>query len=282
MSRQPINEEICNIGSQLRKGMDSLTIVDPGRLRVPFGGGNKTPRKQSWMTVTNTGSSAMEPSIEDSSVKSSTSDVVIDISSLNSRQPCMKLSLETVIQPILGPIMPGRQMLEHHWEIKGWVLSLGYSVFGLGLALCNLLTSASTSRVCVVMSPIPMACLLLQTLFCMDYGIRQGNYARLEIWCLIISALLLPTACVLWNLYISIPLTLFLSLSIFSCVRQRNILVWVCISGVCLSLIVALPTPTIQLFEPKWGMTVALFFLGILCFLAGMSQGGIEFKIKCN
>lgn len=282
MSRQPINEEICNLGSQLRKGMDSLTIVDPGRLRVPFGSGNRTPRKQSWMTVTNNGSSATEPldktSTDDKSNKSNTPDVVIDISSLNSRQPCMKLSLEPIIQPIVS----GRQMLEHHWEIRGWVLSLGYSVFGLALALCNLLTSASTSRVCTVMSPIPMACLLLQTLFCMDYGIRQGCYASLEVGCLIISALLLPTACVFWSLYISIPLTLLLSLSIFSCVRQRNILVWACMTGVCLSLIVALPTPILQLLDPKWGMTVALFFLGVSCFLAGMSQSGIEFKIKCN
>jgi hypothetical protein len=33
MSRNPINEEILSLGNQLRKGMDSLTIMDPGRLR---------------------------------------------------------------------------------------------------------------------------------------------------------------------------------------------------------------------------------------------------------
>jgi hypothetical protein len=259
--------------------MDSLTIVDPGRLRVPFGGGNRTPRKQSWMTVSNP--SCTELHCENNSlnaVQCSTNmqDVVMDIP----RQSNIKLSLEPIMQPAPNHILPGRQSSEHHWEIKGWILSLGYSVFGLSLALCNLFSSAQTSRVCTILSPIPMACLLLQALFCVDYGMRQRNTTYLEVWCLVVSALIIPTVCVSWSLYMSVPLTLFLSLSAVSCVRQRGVLVWVCLSGVFLSLVVVAPTPILHFIEPKWGMTVALFFLGVLCFLAGMNSGGVEMKIK--
>jgi hypothetical protein len=197
-------------------------------------------------------------------------EVVMDIA----RQPTLKLSME--------PLVPNRQVFENHssWEVKGWTLSVGYSLFGLALALCNLLSTASASLVCTVMSPIPMACLLLQALFCADSGLRQGSTSGLEVWCLVVSALLLPTACASWNLYVSMPLTLILSLSIVSCVRQKNVLIWVCMSGVCLSLVVAIPYTVMHILEPRWGMTVALFFLGVLCFLAGVSCGGMEFKIK--
>ena len=273
--------------------MDSLTIVDPGRLRVPFGGGCKTPRKQSWMTVSVP--AGMEPYDGDGSVsascvsavhslncnqnyprESNMQDAVVDIS----RQSGIKLSIDSLMHQNTGHNLSGRQPLEHHWEIKGWVLSVGHSVFGLALALCNLISSAYTSRVCTAMSPIPMACLLLQALFCMDHGMRQRNVFFLEVWSLMISALILPAACVLWNLYISIPLILLLSLSVVSCLRQRGVLVWVCVSGVCLSLVVATPTPAVNFIEPKWGMTVALFFLGVLCFMAGISYGSMEIKIR--
>jgi hypothetical protein len=271
MSRHTINEELYNLGNQLKRGMDSITIVDPGRLRVPFGGGSKTPRKQSWMTVS--AQSGMEP-YRDVEEDSCMQEVVMDLA----RQPNIKLSLEPMMTHALTPI--NRQALEHHLEVKGWTLSLGYSLFGLALALCNLLSTVSASMVCTVMSPIPMACLLLHALFSMESGVRHVGSYNLEVWCLLISALLIPTACVSWSLYVSMPLTLILSLSIVCSMRQRNVLVWVCMSGVCLSLVVAVPTSAMNILEPRWGMTVALFFMGLLCFLAGMGYGAMEFKIK--
>ena len=270
MSRQTINEEIRIFGSQLRKGMDNLTIVDPGRLRVPFGGVGKAPKKQSWMTVSNS-SGIPDPYntyIGEEHDGADMQDVVMDIV----KQPNLKISLDHT--------NPMRQGWEQHWEIKGWTLSLGYSLFGLVMALCNLFSSSSASRVCTAMSPIPMLCLLFQALFCMDPSNRQVSSTCLEACGLVLSALILPSACVFWNLYISMPLVLFLSLVIVSCIRQKTVLVWVCISGVCLSLAVAAPSPAMQILEPRWGMTVAFFSLGILCFQAGMNYGGIEFKIK--
>lgn len=316
MSRQPTDEEIFNLGNQFMKGVDNLTAVDTSRLRMPFSGVCKTPRKQSWMTVSVP--VEMESYQDDSSEsvscahtksghslncnpnfsrESSMQDVVVDIC----RKSNIKLSLEPLMhqnssqterQLALLKIQEkqsscldytrnnssGRQLLDqrHGCKIKGWMLSVGYSIFGLVLALCNLLSSAYTNRVCTAMSPIPMVCLLLQALFCMDNGVGQKNTFFHEAWCLIITATLLPTACVLWNLYVSIPLILFLSFSVVSCLRQRGLLVWGCVLGVCLSLIVATPISAVNSIEPKWSMTVAMFFLGVLCFLLSISSGGLN------
>lgn len=317
MSRKLINEEIRDFGNQFVKGMDSLTIMDPGKLRVPYGGGGKTPRKQSWMTVSmpagfnvevdqsqapyhDNGGARAAPSQSGhgcasscqressnkllsnhhSNLQSNVQDVVMDIS----RQSSIKLSLEPLIHANPNHVLSGRQGSEHTWEIKGWTLSVGYTIFGLALAFCNLVSSAYTSQVCTAMSPIPMACLFLQALFCMDQGSVHGAYKRSTtapgVWCLVVSALLIPTACVSWNVYFSVSLILALSLSVVACQKYRGIFLWACLSGLCLALVVATPTPAVIFPDPKWGMTVALFFLGVLCFLGCVGLGVMELKIR--
>lgn len=316
MSRKLINEEIYDLGNQFVKGMDSLTIVDPGRLRVPFGGGGgKTPRKQSWMTVSvpagfsvevdrssEIGHDSVPPtashspqycppsSVRDPNNRSlsnhqlnlqpSRQDVGVDMP----RQSNIKLSLEPLIHTSPGHLLSGRQSSEYQWEIKGWTLSAGYTFFGLSLALCNLISSAYTSRVCVAMSPIPVACLILQALFCMDQTPNHCSYRRSilspKACCLVVSALLVPTICISWNIYFSVALILFVSISVVYCQKQRGILVWICLLGLCLSLIVATPTHFAKFLDARWGMTVSLFFLGILSFLACVGIGGLELKIR--
>jgi hypothetical protein len=227
MSRNIINEEAFFVGTHLRKGMDSMTILDPGKLRVPFGG-NKTPRKQNWMNVD---SDTPIPSVE----------AVIEV-------PKPKTQEESSI------------------EVPGWVLAAGFTLFAMCLALCNLLAPQYAGRVCTTASPIPVLCLLLLSLH------RQVGAPGV-----VISALLLPSVCVWWNLYLSIPFVLLLSVSAFACIRQRDILAWVCLFGACLALLLALP---VQLLEPKWGLTVAIFFSCVLCFLSGLGVGRVGLTIK--
>jgi hypothetical protein len=164
MSRAPINEEISNLGSQLRKGMDSLTILDPGRLRVPFGKTNKI-RSKSWMTV--------PPNDATETV------VVIPPEQSQPFQQTQMGFSET------------NETNETHWEVPGWVLVVGYSIFGLGLALCNLLIPQHTGKVCTATSPVPFLCLLLQALACKKRWMGGG---------LLLAALSLPSACVFWSL----------------------------------------------------------------------------------
>lgn len=250
MSRNPINGE--SLSSHLRKGMENmttLTIVDPGKLRVPFGGsGNKTPRKPSWMTTVPSDAHPVLDNVCET----------LDIHNLN----------PTVIkQPKLET--------ENAWGIPGWALSAGYSFFGLGLALCNLLAPNHTGKVCTAMSPVPALCLLLQSLSAMESN-RQVVLGSLG---LLLAACALPSACVFWSLHLAIPLMLVLSVSAFCCVRHRDVVAWICLFGACLALLLALPMP-MQLLEPKWGMTVSIFFVCVLCFLAGLGVGRVSFLIK--
>ena len=165
-------------------------------------------------------------------------------------------------------------------EVSGWLLAVGYAVFGLSLGLCNLLTPQHTNKVCTGMSPIPFLCLLLQAFMRIE-SIDSDKREILLIGpgCLIISASILPAACIIWSLYLAIPLVLVLSLSVFYCMRHRAVLPCVCLAGVCLSLLLALPAP-IQILEPRWGMTVGMFFLCILCFLAGLGAPRVDIQIK--
>ena len=242
MSRNSINEEMFVIGTHLRKGMENLTILEPGKLRVPFGGGNRTPRKQSWMNVVQEA-----PTVD-------ASETVVEVSKQSK---------------------PQELATEHCFEVHGWVLAAGYALFSLGLGLCNLLMPQHTSRVCTVTSPMPLLCLLLQSVVCLA---RRYDHVMGSIG-LILSACAIPSACLFWSLYLSIPLVLVLVVSVLCCMRQRDVSAWVCVCGACLALLFALPVP-MQLLDPKWGMTVSIFFACVLCFLAGMGAGRVGFAIK--
>ena len=277
MSRIPINEEIYNLGSHLKRGMESV-IIDHNRMRVPFGSGtngpnssnssnSKMPKRQSWMTVPSNQGVCSRPIADDPLPEiNGLYDVVMEIPKQS--RAIQQIQQIQQIQPISEPT---------GIEVSGWLLAVGYATFGLSLGLCNLLTPQHTSKVCTGMSPIPLLCLLLQALVCMDSDKR-------EIWfigpgCLIISASILPAACIIWSLYLAVPLMLMLSLSVFYCMRHRAVLPCVCLAGVCLSLLLALPAP-IQILEPRWGMTVGIFFLCILCFLAGLGAPRVGIQIK--
>jgi hypothetical protein len=231
-----------------------------------MGGGCKTHKKQSWMTVS--GSTNFNSTNEEADAMF---DVVMDIPKSN------KGVQSSSVFPALE--LNNFNLGSYNWQVHGWLLALGYTAFGMGLALCNLLVPQHTSKVCTALSPIPFICLLLQALTCVELGHRHLGPAGL-----LLSACLLPSACVLWSLHVSIPdpLVCLLSLSVFYCMRHRNLLSWVCFSGVCLCLLLAIPlipVPIMQILEPRWGMPVAMFFACILCFLAGLG-GGVGIQIK--
>jgi hypothetical protein len=262
MSRKPINEEIYSLGSHLRKGMDSLVVLEPGRLKVPFGGGgNRTQRKQSWMTVTCVPEQPEGGSVEP--VGLAFHEVVLDV-------------------PKQKPEPSIARNSEIELEVPGWSLAVGYSIFGLCLALCNLFAPQLTGRVCTSVSPIPCLCLLLQFLACQDHiccelgrGVCLVSGAGL-----VLSALLLPSICAFWSPGLAIPFVLVLSASVFNCLRRRDVLSWICLAGVCLALLFAAPLPFPRVLDPVWGVTVAVFFACVLCFLAGLGVGRVGLRVK--
>jgi hypothetical protein len=240
-------------------------------MRVPFGSGtngpnssnSKMPKRQSWMTVPSNQGVCSHPITDEMPEANGLYDVVMEI-------PKQSRAIQPIqqIQPISEPT---------GIEVSGWLLAVGYAIFGLSLGLSNLLTPQHTSKVCTGMSPIPLFCLLLQALVCMDIDKREIRF--IGPGCLIISASIIPAACIIWSLYLAVPLMLMLSLSVFYCMLYRAVLPCVCLAGVCLSLLLALPVP-IQILEPRWGMTVGIFFLCILCFLAGLGVPRVGIQIK--
>ncbi len=155
---------------------------------------------------------------------------------------------------------------------------MGYTAFGVGLALCNLLAPQYTSKVCIALSPVPFICLLVQALTCMELGYRHLGPGGV-----LLSACRLPYVCVLWSLHFSIPLVCLLSgsLSVFYSMLHRDVLSWICLSGVCLCLLLAIPVPILQILDPRWGMTVAMFLLVYFAFWRGWAVGELESRLNC-
>lgn len=190
---------------------------------------------------------------------------------------------------------------EYHCEVQGWMLAVGYAFFGVDLALCNLLAVQQAGMVCATLSPVPVICLLLQSITAMNLTTmnptamnltamnptainRRHAMGLLGSFGLALSAASLPAMCVYWVywshwVYCFTPFLLVLSASTFSCVRRRDAMHWICLSGVWLTLLFTLPLP-VQVLEPRWGLTVAVFFACCLCCLAGLGSGRLSFLIK--
>ena len=206
--------------------MDNITILDPSRLRISFC--NK-PRPQ-WPTIVEPLPSFEEPKEEP---------VTLDISSVISKQPKSDTNKKQL-----------KPEISMQYEIQSWALRLPYAVFLLSLTLCNLLQS-SGKVCCVAASPLPVACLTLQAATALSLPVGLV---------LLACALLLPCTCALWNLPSAAAYIAVLSLAMLAYTRQRGLIAYVCCAGAVLSL-----GQTLLVTDPQWGVSVSVFFLGLLC-----------------
>jgi hypothetical protein len=226
MSRPLINDLVgltWHQNSTISK-MEGITILDPSRLRIPFPSRNPS-RPQQWPTITPL---PEEPKCEE---------VMLDISSVISKPKQELKRKDSVVQS----------------EIQAWCLSLAYSVFGLSLALCNLLAlQQSSGRACCgALSPLPVLCLLLQATTAPNTPTASA---------LLLCMILLPGVCTLWSLPLLAAFIVLLALSMLAYCRKRGVLAYVCSSGAVLSL-----GQTVLAQDPQWGVCVSVFFLGVLC-----------------
>ena len=206
--------------------MDSITILDPSRLRISFCNKPRT----NWPTIVEPLPSFEEPAKEEP--------VTLDISSVISKQPKPDTK------------KPVKSEISMQFEIQSWALSLAYVFFLLSLTLCNLL-QFSGRMCCVAGSPLPVACLALQA------GTALSPTIGLV---LLACALLLPCTCALWNLPSAAAYIAVLSLAMLAYTRQRGLIAYVCCAGAVLSL-----GQTLLVTDPQWGVSVSVFFLGLLC-----------------
>ena len=213
--------------------MESLTILDPSRLRMPFGSKNHNHNRVSSITnwpVVDALDIMEEPKQEE---------VVLDISAIISKQ-----AKKDIVTPIKS---------DPFIQLQSWALALPYILFLLALALCNLFTLPQPSgRICcVAVSPLPMASLSLQAATALSLPVG---------FVLFMCALLLPLTCTLGNLPLTAGYITFLALSMLAYIRQRGLVAYVCSAGAVLSL-----GQTLLAQDPQWGVSVSVFFLGLLC-----------------
>ena len=209
--------------------MDSISILDPSRLRIPIPGrgGEKRGTNSSWPVV---------PAL--------TEEVV-----------CDEVRLDI---PVIGK---GKLDLKKDNAIKAegaslqldtLALGLAYAIFGVSLALCNLLEVQSSGRTCcAALSPLPVLCLALQA---------ATAPSRADAVALLVCALCLPCTCLLGNLPLTAAFIICMALALLVYTRRKGLLAYVCCVGAVLSL-----GQTAVAMEPMWGISISLFFLGLLC-----------------
>ena len=156
--------------------------------------------------------------------------------------------------------------------LQGWAIPAGYTLFGMALAVCNLLSLPVASQVCSAACPLPVCCLLAHGLALAAFGQRGLGL------CLALAAWLLPLVCSLWSLAYAAPLAVFLA-------GVQAAVAWHWAGGLCLlglagSLALAFLGPAHGL-EARWGTTLALFFLIVLCVLASLRLTRAAFRVKC-
>jgi hypothetical protein len=208
--------------------MENITIADPSRLRISFCNKPKT----NWPAIVEP-----LPSFEEEPKEEM---VVLDISSVISKQP----------KPDAKKQLKSDVIISTQFEAQPWALSLAYVLFVLSLALCNLLQYSSRAC-CVAASPLPVACLALQSATALSPHVGVA---------LLACALLLPCTCALWSLPISAAYIVVLSFAMLAYTRQRGLVSYVCSTGAVLSL-----GQTLLVADPQWGVSVSVFFLGLLC-----------------
>ena len=206
MSRQPINASA--LWDSTNHVMDTMTILDPSRLRIPFGKCAKA----------SLASEASEP-YED--VEGS-DNVLVDVAGL--LKPASAVPKES-------------RKVGVQFEVQAWALSLGYALFAFALALGTLLTTQFSGRVCVGMCPLPLVCFLLQ-------AATSPPSAGMA---LVVCALLLPAVCSFESIMLAACFMLVLAFAmLMHCRQRRGVLVYVFFTGTVFSVLLTLPFPSLE------------------------------------
>ena len=156
--------------------------------------------------------------------------------------------------------------------LQGWAIPAGYALFGFALALTNLLSVPVASQLCSALCPLPVCCLLGHGLALAAFGQRALGV------CLAIAAWVLPLVCAQWSLTLAIPLAVFLA-------GVQLLVAWhwgvvPCFVGLLCSVVLTVVGPA-QGVEARWGVTLTLFFLILLCVLASLRFARAAFRVKC-
>ena len=242
------NKEIsafCGENLSSLASLTNLTISDPNRLKIPFGGKGKfSGRQASWPVISDQESNNNSTVIQTPSVNLVNQDVVLEISKPN---------------------------IPIHTKIRGFFIPIGYICFGICLAFCNLMAIQSCQLVCSLLCPFPMTCL-------MAHAISGCKFQHTLL--IMACAFFVPLECALWNVNSTVPFILILAASVTWAAHKKGATIWILMVCVILSLCLVIPIPNLNL-DPKWGITVSLFFLCILCAFTSLSSLKVTYTVEC-
>jgi hypothetical protein len=153
-------------------------------------------------------------------------------------------------------------------EFPSLVVPLGYCVFCLSLALCNLLRPVLSHALCTALSPIPMLCILAHSV-----GIQPVWVG----WGMLLCGWLTPTVCALWSIPYSVCyLACLVSLAVAGC---RRVVPALCLCCVVVCSLMAL-NPQWTGLEPKLWITVEVSLSALACATAYAGGGKVIYRIK--
>jgi len=269
MSRHIINERV----EALQGKMDVMTI-DASRLQIPASGVRGKSRGRGLDTRV---ASGPECALQRSQVRDPACDHRVD-------------PLHEPVTPMLGCVGPAGgkredividvrpkgesrsggevQSFQTLLETPAMAVPVGYLVFWLALAVCNLLQPTLTNAICIALSPLPMLCILAHAV---------GIHAVWIGWGLCLCAWLAPSVCALWSApYSAGYLVCLVSLAAAGCRRPAPAL--------CLAMVVACAlfslNPRWTGLEPRIWLTVSGFFAALACATAYAGGGKIICRIK--
>lgn len=239
MSRSPINGDVISFCG---KGMENLTSIDAGRLRIHIGSKPRMSAKPSaW------------PAVEEPPA------------------PPPTASKEIVLE-ITQSLSPPTRQESAPEGLHGWIIALGYVLFGVIMALSNLLTLPRAGWVCSAVCPLPMLCLWAQGFVVAGLERRRPLLGI----ALAVCAWPLPLMCSQWSLVWAAPLMLALAGLQALVSRHLGGLACLLLTGgsLCLALV------PVSGLDPKWGVTLAVFFLVGGSVLASLCGGRVMFRVK--
>lgn len=225
MSRPVIND-LANLAWDGACAMETISIPDPSRLRVPFPG-----RGQRQGAHFSPPSLALPEDLRNE-------EMTLDISTVQvTSKPCTRVEIK---------------VKESTLRFEKWSISLAYCIFALLVAVCTLSGQSLSGRdCCLSLSPLPVVCLALQA--ATATSILTGLV-------LLLCALLLPCICCIWELSFVAAYMIVLALALLAYTRQKGVFAYVSTAGAVLAL-----GQTAVYNDPFWGVSVSFFFLTLLC-----------------
>jgi hypothetical protein len=256
MSRNPINDDIGLLG----RAMDVLTI-DASRLQIPSTGVRGKPRPRG-VDVRFAAYSAGHERDASRADPTEAPAPALGVACSASKRDDVVIDIRTKVEQKSGA------EVQALLETPVFAVPVGYLVFCLALAMCNLLQPVLAHAICIALSPLPMLCILAHAV-----GVQPVWIG----WGLTICGWLAPSICALWSVWSGVCYLACVSVLAFGGCRRV-------IPGLCMLVVVFCScmalNPHLAGLEPKIWITVEAAFAALTCASAYAGGGKVICRVK--